>query len=137
MKSARQLKRARFTLPPFASRSTDKAAKAGLFVVYKVRSRPSYQIGADILFVSFVTLTFFFLAGFLVFLLSFLTLACRCGELGPGCAGSVPSSSDVLSTLQTRRGRRFSFCCCVLNPTSSVQSEYSLDSLNVNGKKNY
>ena len=26
-------------------------------------------------------------------------------------------------------GRRFSVCCCVLSPTSSVQSEYSLDSL--------
>ena len=26
-------------------------------------------------------------------------------------------------------GRRFSFCCCVLYPTSSAQSEYSLDSL--------
>ena len=106
-----------------------------MFVVCRARSRPSNQIGADILLVRLATLTFFFLAGFLVFLLSFLTLACRSGELGPGWVGSVPSSSDVLNTLQTRRGRRFSLCCCVLNPTSSVQSEYSLDSLNANGEK--
>ena len=47
-------------------------------------------------------LTLFFLAGFLAFLLSFLTLGCRWGELGPGWVASVPSSSDVLSTLHTR-----------------------------------
>lgn len=52
-------------------------------------------------------LTFFFLAGFLFFLLSFLTLGWRWGELGPGWAGSVPSSSDVLSTLHTRLEHKY------------------------------